>query len=251
MARINLGTAAVNKHYHEWRSRHIDALGKLESRIHALAKVSRLMELSTNASGQRPLAAVFDIDEVLLCNLRDAPRPGHQDRVLLTFPPPNWAALDALPPDIDAAWLHAARGMCPDEGSWPGDAAWADYTADQTGLNPAMPGAQSLLAECMRCGLDIFLVTGREEYLRRDTCFNLAITGLLSGTGLTWDRLQPAGGRLHMWTPERGAVAEFKSAAQAAIAKHHRIAVNVGDQLSDLAHGDELVLIPHSFYHTA
>ena len=75
-----------------------------------------------------------------------------------------------------------------------------------------------------------------------------------------FDRVVPAadlaGERLVMWPDRRegakgAAVQQFKEAAREAIARTHRIIVNIGDQPTDLGrHGDEQILLHHPFYYT-
>ena len=290
MPRIDYGRSpAVRAHYAEWRARHEATLRALTNRVGEIAEKSRARESqepgqslwhkkNADPPAERPLAAVFDIDEVLLCNLRDKLLTGRKapDNIMRTFPPLSVTTESACP---HAQRLHAAAtsGYSPLT-AWPDDATWAHLTADGSGLNPPMPGARELLTECHRHGMTIFLVTGREEYLISDTRANLDLAGMLGDhTGLTHldlstHRTLPRGerpslqslarleaGGIFMWPGRKGAativppyssVAEYKREAQEYIACRYRIALNVGDQLSDLALGDEQILIPHSFYHT-
>ncbi|MFA6165794.1 MAG: HAD family acid phosphatase [Gemmatimonadaceae bacterium] len=179
---------------------------------------------------RRPYAAVFDIDEVVLCNIHMNRYAGVQ----------NGAAVD----------FHAADHFAaPDGLPWP--------RADCR-LNPLLPGARELLAECLRQGLRVFFVTGRVESIRDETIENFRWVGLTDLFDA--DKLARGGSNgetsLHMCPDaEKPAAGEsirpFKEARRRAIEQTHRIVFNIGDQISDLGlHGDVQVHAPHIFYWT-
>lgn len=183
----------------------------------------------------RPLGAVVDIDEVILSNIH-----------MNSFAAPAGAqGPEAV--DFYACDYYAAPGG----GPWPrGDLR----------LNPLLPGSRRLLqALAERC--EIFLVTGRLESIRDETVENLVYVGLASpegkGGGAIWALSDlGAGGSLRMCPDESApapgeSIRPFKEDQRRRIEETHRIAVNIGDQVSDLGlHGDVQALIPHPFYHT-
>jgi hypothetical protein len=118
-----------------------------------------------------------------------------------------------------------------------------------------------LLRALRALGCAVVLVTGRLEAIRPETVENLAYVGLASPGGLgsaVWalEDLGPAGGALRMCPPEAapapgGSIRPFKEGQRRQLEETHRIAVNIGDQASDLGrHGDAQALIPHPFYYT-
>jgi predicted secreted acid phosphatase len=182
----------------------------------------------------RPLAAVLDIDEVILCNI-------HAN----SFQAPAGAQ---GPEPID---FHAGDYFLgPDGERWP---------REELRLGPALPGARELLEELRRLDIAIFLVTGRLESIRDETVENLVRVGL-AGEGaaapIPLDAIARPGGRLVMCPdaerPTPGAsIRPWKEGRRAAIEGTHRIIINVGDQASDLGfYGDVQIHCPHPFYHT-
>lgn len=255
---VDLSNPAVVAHVCEWlashRARLLACLPLLEpaQRLECSVK-THPGEVDVGAVKSRHLnrAAVFDIDEVLLCNIR-ASAGGAVERRFPAVPPapPSRGAegLGARVALFRAAMRAHERGGAE---TWPPDRAWRHLTADRTGLNPPMPGARELLGACRERGVRVYLVTGRREHLRADTVANLEIAGLLGEhTGLHAADLAAGRGRLVMWAGDCP-VQAFKERARERIAKNSRIVLNVGDQLSDLGrHGEAQVLIPHSFYCT-
>ena len=247
MVFIDFSNPFVVENFPVWLESHKEKLDRARRSVAEWAETSRSREQSSAATrplvAARPLAAVFDIDEVILCNLRAAPGSGTKT-VEEHFPPPRY------PPARFA-------DTCAVFPTWPPDSVWSHATASRSGYNPVLPGATELLVECRRAGMDIFLVTGRHEYLRAETVENFDMLGLLgAGTGLSADLLE-RGGRLLMVPPhktDKGAnplMSKHKAEVRAKIEETHRIALNIGDQLSDLgAYGDVQYLVGHSYYFT-
>lgn len=197
------------------------------------AAASRGREAEAEGRQPRPLAAVFDIDEVILSNIHMNSFRGVQGGLAVDF--------------------HAADYFAgPDGQPWPRGHR----------LNPLLPGARELLVECLSAGLAVFFVTGRVESIRDETVENFAHVGLTdlfpaaelarTGGGPPWmsppmlqlcpDAEKPAPGE---------SIRPFKEARRRAIEQTHRIVFNIGDQISDLGlHGDVQVHDPHVFYWT-
>lgn len=98
--------------------------------------------------------------------------------------------------------------------------AWVDRSAA-----PAIPGTLRFYHEAQKLGVAVFFITGRPESQRAATEENLHSQGYSSWTGLTLR----APAEAH--TP----TIAYKSAArQRIVAAGYRIAVNLGDQMSDL-----------------
>ena len=273
MVRVNFSNPVARTAFQSWRCQHAQRLERLaEVTVPNASGASAMKEIQ--GGDTRPLAAVFDIDEVLLCNIRVDPT--QRGGVTVDWVESTFVALEP-PAGLSADAQAFAEISTSHQRSWPPDSVWEHLTTDYTGLNPPMPGARELLIECHRQGMHIFLVTGREEYLRSDTVTNLELVGMLGPhTGLSREDLMESPSdespeassgtadsplRLVMWPNGREkpdkrvepfpTVEAYKTAARHTIARQHRIAINVGDQLSDLGeHGDEQVLVPHSFYHT-
>lgn len=235
MVRCDFNTPGAAARFAAWRARHAAAMADVVD-VHIPAAM---------AAAAAPRIAVFDIDEVLLCNIRAAAPDSPQPECAFERPVLTRGAHPHTQRFVRAAMRAGGDG-------WPPDATWAHLTADGTGLNPPMPGAAGALEACHRRGIAVRLVTGRAERLRADTLANLEITGMLGGrTGLAWGDnaewlvMKPDG-------CARSAQA-YKAAARAKIAAAGCIVLNVGDQLSDMGdHGDGCaqVLIPHDFYVT-
>jgi predicted secreted acid phosphatase len=178
-----------------------------------------------NAQGRppRPLAAVLDIDEVLLCNIH-----------MNTFQAPA-GVQGADPVDFHASDYY----LGPDGQQWPrGDLR----------LNPLLPGARELLEEIRRQGIKLFLITGRLESIREETIENFAYVGLADiDVGPAALIMCPVAER-----PLPGmSIRPWKEGRRAAIDETHRIVINVGDQISDLGlYGDMQIQCPHPYYWT-
>jgi hypothetical protein len=256
MVHVNFGNPVARREYLSWRQRHSAVLHRLKiAGIADNRRRSIMLERATG--GTRRMSVVLDIDEVLLCNIRAAPTEG-----TLSYNPRRWVEKTFADVSVSAGVANRAAAAIGEAhpGSWPPDEAWAHLTRDGTGFNPPMPGALGVLEKCRELGLDIFLVTGRAECLRADTVDNLELAGMTGDhTGLRRQDLMvaPGGGKqVLMMAPEDmteyGTAGAFKLEMRKRLeSSGHRISTNVGDQLSDLGeHGDEQVLIPHSFYHT-
>ena len=218
---------------------HRSHVGRILDRLGAWVECSKEAEKKrAEALGlpPRPLAAVVDIDEVVLSNIH-----------MNSFSSPA-GAQGPDPVDFHACDCYTAPSGEP----WP---------RDDLRLNPLLPGARELLrALSEHC--EVYLVTGRLETIRDETVENLVYVGLASpggrGAGAIWalSALQGADGALRMCPPEAApapgeSIRPFKESQRRRIEETHRIAVNIGDQVSDLGlHGDAQVLLPHPFYHT-
>lgn len=209
-------------------ARHAARLAEVRAQLPALAAASR--EAEQRAGGRaRPLAAVVDIDEVILANIH-----------MNSFSAP--ATADG--PAID---FHASDFFTgPDGRPWP---------RGEHRLNPLMPGAWQLLADLSAAGLRVVLLSGRAESLRAETLENFALVGL-TGAGGPLDPAALAAGDLILCPDAElprggGSIAPFKRARRLALEASHRIALNIGDQESDLGGaGDAHILLSHPFYAT-
>lgn len=169
----------------------------------------------------RPVASVFDIDEVLLSNIH-----------MNSFSAPAGVQ------EVGAVDFHAA-----DVFGWPRGHR----------LNPLLPGAKELLGEVRRLEIEVFFVTGRRESIRAETVENFELVGLAGDgpdclfTSKDLDR------RLYMQPDtSEGPIRPFKEECRRKISVTHRIVLNIGDQVSDLGlYADVHYLTPHPFYFTA
>jgi len=211
--------------------------GGLRASVAALAARSRSAEVAEAVAGSRPprpLAAVLDIDEVLLCNTH-----------LNGFAAPA-GAQGGAPVDFHVADFFA-------------DPASGERWGRADTSDPPIPGALELLRELVRCGVQPVFVTGRTEAVRDVTIADFRRAGFVGGAGapLSAPALAPGPESvLHMVPdaeapPPGASIRPFKEAQRAAVAKDRRIFLVVGDQVSDLGqHGDVQVLMPHPFYFT-
>jgi predicted secreted acid phosphatase len=205
---------------------HASRLCAIEAELPALAAAAR----AGPAEG-RPLAAVVDVDEVVLANIHTHVFQG--------------ATADGRPVDFHAADHYAAPGG----GAWP---------RDEQRLNPLLPGAQSLISALRALDICVFFVTGRAESLRAETVENFIFVGLASpaGDGAPAAALRaadlseapdlaalprlgaPAAGSALVMHPTGTApnesVRPFKTACRAAIAATHHTILTLGDQASDM-----------------
>jgi len=213
----------------EFGPAHRRALEAVRARLPAWAAAARALE----AGGRgRPLAAVVDVDEVVLGNI-------HAN----TF---QAAAGVQGPGPVD--FFACDFFEAPGGGAWP---------RAETRLGPLLPGARELLEELRRLGVAPVLLTGRLEPLRAETIENLALVGLAGpGAVFSFEELGGEGGALLMCPavedpPPGGSVRPFKEGRRARLELTHRIVLNIGDQVSDLGlHGDWQVQVPHPFYRT-
>jgi HAD superfamily, subfamily IIIB (Acid phosphatase) len=112
-----------------------------------------------------------------------------------------------------------------------------EWIAKQT-PDPIRP-TLDLFATAKAKDIKVFFISARREEQRADTVKNLIATGYKD-----WDDLilkQPN---------DPPSVAQFKTAARAAIETKHTIIANVGDQLSDLSggHAERTFKVPNPFY---
>ncbi len=224
---------------HRYLAEHCAHVDRILDRLGTWLERSRAEEeelASSLGRPSRPLAAVVDIDEVVLSNIH-----------MNTFAAPPGAQ---GPERVD---FHACdHYTAPGGGPWP---------RDDLRLNPLLPGSRRLL-RALSENCEVFLVTGRLETIRGETAENLAYVGLAKpegrGGGAVWGlgELLRVGGPLRMCPPERApapgeSIRPFKESQRRQIEETYRIAVNIGDQVSDLGlYGDAQVLIPHPFYYT-
>jgi predicted secreted acid phosphatase len=199
----------------------------------------------TSAVVSRPLAAVLDIDEIILCNIQ-----------MNSYTAPATA-------DTPAVDFHAAdyfRG--PDGKPWP---------RNEHRLNPLLPGAVELLSALADNNVKVFLITGRLESIRDETLENFRLVGLTrpaapaaKGAAIVDESREffsaadlAPGGSLIMCPDAEDpkvtgqSIQVFKEAQRARLSKTHHIILNVGDQASDMGeHGDTQLMLPHPFYYT-
>lgn len=113
----------------------------------------------------------------------------------------------------------------------------------QLAAAPAIPGTMRFYQEARRLGVAVFFITGRPESQRAATEKNLRGQGYTEWTGLVLRSASEA------HTPTTA----YKSAArQKIVAAGYRMAVNVGDQMSDLngsPQADVSVKLADPFYY--
>jgi predicted secreted acid phosphatase len=116
---------------------------------------------------------------------------------------------------------------------------WDDLVAKANA--PAIAGTLRVYNEAIKRHVDVFFITGRPESQRDATAANLKAAGYATWSGLI----------LRGQHPKDELVEIYKSAARREIAKDHRIILNIGDQLSDLAlapQAEYSVKLPNPFY---
>ena len=181
----------------------------------------------------RPLAAVLDIDEVILSNI-------HM----------NSYSAPAGVQGPDPVDFHAADYfLAPNGKPWP---------RDDLRLNPLLPGARELLEELRTLDVAVYMISGRLESIREETVENFVFVGLAApgGEGAVFclEDLASPDVRLIMcpdaeYPPPGQSVRPYKESRRRAIEATHRIVVNVGDQASDLGlYGDVQIHCPQPFY---
>lgn len=222
--------------YCDAHRRHLD---NVRARLPAWVEKARRDEAAAAAAEQRaprPLAAVLDIDEVVLANIH-----------MNVFQAP---AGEQGPLAVD---FHACDYyLAPDGKPWP---------RDDLRLNPLLPGARDLIAALLAAGVRVYFITGRLESIRGETVENFEFVGLAAPQktgGALFDTadLAQTGGILVMcpdgeYPPPGQTVRPFKEGRRRALEATHRIVVNIGDQISDLGlYGDVQVHVPHPFYWT-
>jgi predicted secreted acid phosphatase len=200
--------------------RHLDAA---RAQIPQWATRARAVEAERGGI-PRPLAAVLDIDEVILANI-------HMNS-------------DA------ASGFHACDYYAaPDGKPWP---------RDDLRLNPLLPGARAFIDALLAENIKVVFLTGRLESIRDETVENFGFVGL-AGDGAPFrhaELMDPAAGRLIMYPDaeyptDGGSVRPFKENHRHNLEKTHHIVLNIGDQVSDLGlYGDVQIQTPHPFYYT-
>lgn len=235
MVLVDFSNPFTRDYYPKWLAAHGEYLRGLRANLAAWAADARAAEAATG-NPPRPIAVVFDIDEVLLCNTH-----------LNGFQAPA-GAQGPQPVDFHAADFFVDRETGKPWGREdPGD--------------PPLPGAAALLEAVGELGIQPFFVTGRLESIRGITVEDFRRAGFLRGpdtprAALAADDLAAGRDILVMvpdgqYPPPGSSVRPFKEARRAEIEKTHRIMLNVGDQLSDLGlHGDRQFYLPHPFYST-
>jgi predicted secreted acid phosphatase len=233
--------AFLASEYWNYHKRH---LGTVRTMMPAQIALARAEEIK---GATKPLAAVIDIDEIVLSNI-------------------HMNTSDAIPVAGSAAnsqlytsTFHACDYFrTPDKKPWP---------RDDTRLNPLLPGARKLIATLLAENVEVFFVTGRAESLRGETVENFVYVGLAGPDPEGRQQakpplldakklLDPTSGQLVMCPDAECPVAgksiyPFKEASRAVIEQTHHIVVNIGDQVSDMGlYGDHQVLVPHPFYRT-
>lgn len=236
MVYVDLSNPCLRDFFPNWLLTHEAALDRIRAWLPAWAEASRQSEAAQAClEGRlpRPLAAVFDIDEVLLCNIH-----------LNGFTAPAGAqGPDPIDFHIADFFVDRASG-----GSW---------VRDDPG-DPPLPGANALLAAAVALSLRPFFVTGRLESIRDITVEDFRRAGF-TRSELALDAPLAAADLATSLTmcpveehpPPGWSIRPWKEGCRAAIGKYYRIALNVGDQMSDFGlHGDRQIYLPHPFYTT-
>lgn len=170
----------------------------------------------------RPLAAVLDIDEIILCNIH-----------MNTFQAP--AGMYGPEP---INFYAADYFQSPNGSPWP---------RDDVRLNPLLPGALDFIKEILRYDIKLYLITGRQEALRKETLENFLYVGLIGDKVFQLDKSD----EWLIMKDDDLKVQVFKENRRKIIEKTHRITINIGDQISDLGlYGDKQICCPHLFYYT-
>lgn len=247
MVEVDADNPFFQDYFPRWLAAHVAALGSLRAGLAGWAAAARADEAGRAAAEgrpPRPLAAVFDIDEVLLCNIHLNGASDGSFHVADFFADP-------------------ATG-----GAWPRGSV----------LDPPYPGARELLLAAAESGVRPFFVTGRTEAIRDETVESFRRAAFVGPPGppffpLREEDLAPpaAGGGLFMLdepalrqllgrgvaevpatgVPPGVSIRPFKEGVRKNIAENYRIILNVGDQMSDLGHyGDQQYYLHHPFYHT-
>jgi predicted secreted acid phosphatase len=232
MVRVDASNPFVRHQVGTWLKGHEQALASIRAQLPQWAEDGREAEKRAARAEKRvprPLAVVYDIDEVLLCNIH---LNGYRDPA---------AGVDFHVADF--FYDPVAR------------AAWGRDDP----CTPPLPGALQLLELTVALGLRPFFVTGRLETIRACTLEEFRRARFVRSPE------QPQQGPLRPGDLETGLIMcppecapgpgesiwPWKEKKRAEIEASHRIILNVGDQASDLgARGDRQLLLGHSFYHT-
>jgi len=230
MPRVDFRNPFLRDYYPRWLAAHERRLAAIRTELPLYAQEGRKSEKARarrTRGTPRPLAAVYDIDEVLLCNTHLSSYTNHEE-------------------GVD---FHAADYFC--------DPTTGDPWGREDTSDPPIPGARELLAETVRLGVRPYFVTGRLDSIREVTIADfvrarfagpagvIPLADLAAGPDTTL--IMVAGSDY----PRDGeSIQPHKEKMRGAIEKTHRIILNVGDQASDLGrHGDHQHLVPHHFYH--
>ena len=240
MVVVDFSNPFMRDYFPKWLQTHGACLEHIRMSFSAWATEARKTEqLEALITGHppRPLAVVFDIDEVLLCNIH----------------------------------LNGFKAMAGVHGPDPIDFHVADFFVDrETGKpwgredpgDPPYPGAVALLEAVAAEGVQPFFITGRLESIREVTIKDFRRAGFTRGPNgnprspLDLEDLKGEREILIMCPdaeyPAPGeSIRPFKEKKRADIEKTHRIILNVGDQPSDLGlHGDRQHYLSHPFYNT-
>lgn len=236
MVYVDPSNPFLRDYFPKWLRNHEAALNFIRSQLPSWAEATRQSEAeAARLEGRkaRPLAVVFDIDEVLLCNIH---LNGFQAPAGVQGPDPI---------DFHIADFFVDR------------ATGKTWVRDDPG-DPPLPGANALLAETVVLGLRPFFVTGRLESIRDITVEDFRRAGF-TRSDLTPDAPLAANDLRDTLVmcpdgehpPPTESIRPWKEGRRAVIEKDYRIALNVGDQVSDLGlHGDRQFYLPHPFYTT-
>lgn len=238
MVVVDFSNPFLRDFFPKWLEAHKGHLDAIRESLPAWAAAARADEESLARRGKqkpRPLAVVFDIDEVLLCNVQ---LNGYQV-------PANVQGPEAID-------FHAADFFTdPRTGK-----AWGREDPH----NPLLPGAEALVGAAVAEGFEVFFITGRLESIRDETVENFRVVNLAAdgGAPLTVAALRRRGpGEVLTMCPDAAypppgaSIRPFKEKRRGDIEKTHRIVLNAGDQPSDLGlYGDRQYYLPHPFYFT-
>jgi predicted secreted acid phosphatase len=222
MVFVDLSNPHIRKAICTFNERQRERLGKLAGMLEAWVADSLAAEAIHSTAREipaRPMAAVIDIDEILLCNIHE-----------------NYF-LGVNPETEESVIFYAADHFVGADGKpWP---------RTETRLGPALAGAEELLRQLAALGVEVFLVSGRRESLRAETMENFEATKLARFLTPAQIMLCPDD------YPAHAPIRPFKEACRGVINQTHRIVLNLGDQASDLGYyGDRQVLCEHPFYWT-
>jgi predicted secreted acid phosphatase len=178
-----------------------------------------------------PMAAVFEIDDVILASF-------HRGNYV-TSPSPCVAGVDFHAAD----WFDTPEA---DGLAWPRDAVFA----------PAVPGIHKLLDAVRACGVTVVFVTRRPEARRAETMANLALVGLWADAAPNAapdaapneaPNAAPLGDILLMWpgSSRWPSVARWKELQRQILRDTYRVVLNVGTRPSDFGYYAESVV--HAF----
>lgn len=190
-------------------------------RLDAIREQLSVWVCESKINESRPLAVVFDIDEIILCNF-------HMNQYHV--------------PGID--FYASDYFIAPDGQPWP---------RDDVRLNPILPGVHELLTEIRRLDIKIFLITGRFENIREETIENFIFVKLAGTDSSDIFHVDDIADQsiLSMRQDKSTSVQIFKEECRKVIEKTHRIIFNIGDQASDLGeYGDKQIQCYHPFYFT-